>query len=64
MIRLLICLISAFFISLSVGWWFIIHVYRTVGVADQNVNSFMWSVIAAGFLATAALTWLFYRLIH
>jgi hypothetical protein len=31
---------------------------------QNDFNSFMRSVIAAGFLAAAASTWLFYRLIR
>ena len=40
---------------------YIIHYWRTSGLTDQNVNTFMRSVITASTLAILALTTLFYR---
>lgn len=62
MIRLLIKLDLRFLISVSVGWWFAIHAARSGNQLYQNdINFFMWSVIAAIVFATAGLTWVFHK---
>jgi len=43
---------------------YIIHYWRTSGLTEQNVNTFMWSVIIASELAILALTTLFYRALN
>lgn len=43
------------------SWWYMIHYARTVGLTEQNVNHFMWSVIGGSACAIIALTTLFYR---
>ena len=74
--RIAISFVSAFFLSLSTGWWFVIHHLRfemldkseetinAAAAARANLNLFMNSTIAAGCVACVGLTWLFYRLIR
>jgi hypothetical protein len=55
-VRLATCFVSSSAVSIAVGWWYIIHYARTAGLTEQNVDTFIWTVIGLGMIATAGLT--------
>ena len=59
--RIIVSVFAAAAISIGLWWGYLIYYGRHGGLTEQNVNSFMWSVIAAGLLTTTGLTWLFCR---
>jgi len=62
-IKAILCLLFSTAVVVAFSWWYIIHFARTTGLTEQNVNPFMWSVIAASVLLIAGLTVLGYRIV-
>jgi heme/copper-type cytochrome/quinol oxidase subunit 1 len=62
-IKAFLCLLFSTAVVVAFSWWYIIHFARTTGLTEQNVNPFMWSVIAASVLLIAGLTVLGYRIV-
>jgi heme/copper-type cytochrome/quinol oxidase subunit 1 len=62
-IKAILCLLFSTAVAVAFSWWYIIHFARTTVLTEQNVNPFMWSVIAASVLLIAGLTVLGYRIV-
>jgi heme/copper-type cytochrome/quinol oxidase subunit 1 len=62
-IKTILCLLFSMAVVVAFSWWYIINFARTTGLTEQNVNPFMWSVIAASVLVIAGLTILGYRIV-
>jgi hypothetical protein len=74
--RVLVSLISAGFLSLSVGWSYLIHAMRYFSMSKADPNAALWAMsdsdvthlimktVLIGAIATVAMTWGFYRLIR
>jgi hypothetical protein len=63
-LRIFVSLISSAVLVTAFSWLFLVHFLRNIQVADQNINSFMWSVIAVSALAIVGLTTVFYRAVR
>jgi heme/copper-type cytochrome/quinol oxidase subunit 1 len=61
--KAILCLLFSTAVVVAFSWWYIIHFARTTGLTEQNVNPFMWSVIAASVLVIAGRTILGYRIV-
>jgi hypothetical protein len=63
-LRIFVSLTSSAVLVTAVSWLFLVHFLRNVEIADQNLNTFMWSVIAVSALAIVGLKTMFYRAVR
>lgn len=74
--RWLLSFISASFIALAVGWWYIIHAMRyffmsktdpeaaRLFMSDSDVTHLILKTVLIGVIGTVGMTWSSYRLIR
>jgi hypothetical protein len=64
MTRIFLSIIAAAAMTLSLGWWIVVHYGRTIGLTDANVKTFRNPLFGAGVVSTILLTFGFYRLLR
>ena len=64
MTKILVSIIAAAAMTVSLGWWCVVHYGRTIGLTDANVKTFRNPLFGAGVVGTILLTFGFYRLLR
>jgi hypothetical protein len=64
MTKILVSIIAAAAMTLSLGWWSVVHYGRTIGLTDANIKTFRNPLFGAGVVGTILLTFGFYRLLR